>query len=377
MYRPDGLGHDATVALLETYATTHEGRFDVEVMTLGHQTLGSVSLDTLDGEVAGNAKESPHRVLDLSFVDRSGALRRLNPNTPGGGFYRNRMLQVSYAAKVPGFGWLGAEIFTGPMWDFDVEGRRIRTVCHSKEVLAMGAAWDPKALQFDRKTKKTTILKKAMRYAGETRIAIPDLDSRIPEDVDWDHLDPIWPRCANLGRNTGNRRLLYDAAGWLHLRRPPRRPVLSIKGQLTSEVAIGRPDSFFNTFEAWGPKPKGDKKRIHEVAYLRGKASPTRLGRTVGGVVRPHRLVWSEEFDKLDSAKAAREIVEARRDNAERITEDVSFSMAPNWLLEEYDPLQVWTGEGWATTRMHEWTWSIGSDSPMQVGAVDRDRLAA
>lgn len=350
---------------------TYERRIHVQVLDLNMNTLRWLTPNILDGQVTYDATGSQPttRILTMSILDPSQALA-FEPDSPGPALWRNRLLRVVYAVRVPALNrWVDVPVFTGPVFDFSRQGALVNITAHGMERLALGNAWNPK--KYPAKSKRTDAIKSILGRVGEDCHAVPDLPYKLPHDFHVMKMQKPWERAQHLAKSM-NRYLFYDGHGTLHLRRHNDRPVFTFDDELLTPPQFQRSkDPIVNTVEVLGAKPKGKKTRVRAVATATGWLSPTALGRGSTAL----RLAEQIQNDHLRSHSEAQAVADRRLRQHFQQRVAISFDALPVPHLEERDRVAVTsTGVGSANLRMNQWTLPLGggdgSAPPMTVGSV-------
>lgn len=367
-----GLDHDDLRTYQQALTFTYERRIEVRVLDLQGNQLRSLTPEIIDGQVTIDVSQSPSRILTLSFLDPNRAFA-FEPDSPGPALWRNRLVRVHYSVRVTDLGqWVDVPVFTGPVWDFSRQGALVNITAHGMERLALGQAWTPK--HYKAKSLRTDALKDLMsRYAGDDCHAIPDLSFKLPKEFAVGKMSIPWHKAQHLAHSM-NRYLFYDGHGTLHLRHYNDRPVFTFDKELLSVPLFARTkEPIINTVEVVGAKPKGQKKRVRDVAYATGWLSPSAMGRNPSSLHEVQQI----QNDHIRSKREAKNVAERHIKHHQQQRVDISFDSLPIPHLEEHDRVRVTsTDVGPVNLRMRTWTIPLGSNgglgAPMTVGSKRR-----
>lgn len=361
-------------------ARTHERRITVTVLDLDEKVVTEMHPVILDGQVVVDTtagKDIPTRLLTLTLLDPRRRIVFEATSVNDAPIHRQYMLRITYSVLVTELDrWVGARVFTGPIWDFDRTGALVTVVAHGKDRLSLGQAWVQRS--FPAKTKKTTIIRRVLAATGETRLAIPDLKASTPRRFSLLRMDQPWVKIRHLARSM-DRTLFYDGRGIAVLRPRSNRPVFTFPREMQlSDVTIDRdPEGILNTFQYLGGKPKGSKKRVQSDVFTLPPAHPN-SPRSLGRKNSPLRLVWREENDQVKTKAEANRRARRKRDDALRTSVEISVDVLPVPILDEGDLVRVPTDTGVYLVRANTWTLPLGieGDPPMTLGAVRRTTAA-
>lgn len=354
---------------------THERRLRVDVLTLEGRPVRSLSPVLFDGQVMVDVDSDVSRVLDLAFLDPSRSLG-FEPDEPRAvPLHRSRMVQVHYAVRVPALSrWVSAEVFTGPIWDFDRQGAEVRLVGHGKERLSLGQLG--KGITYQAKSLKTAAIRGILTETGEGAISVPRLKPTLPHPLSLGPMDQGWVEAKKLASSM-DRQLFYPGNGRAYLRPHSLRPVFRFRNEILGEPKIRRNlEGLFNTIIVVGADPKGPKKRIHVRVSLPAAhpLSPESLGRNG----KPQYLIYRDENDHIKTEAEARS--RARRLLIEKSTAlfEMTFDSLPVPHLQELDCVMVDTDDfGLVPVRLRQFGIPLSADpQPMTVGTIRRTTKA-
>jgi hypothetical protein len=370
-YKAFASSHDDYVAWLDTIKHTHQRDIWVRVMGLDHDHVATVTGPVLDGQVTIDVEREVTRVANLTLFDRTRSLAWEPDSAADLPTHRRRMIQILDRRLVPGIGWMPCPVFTGPVVDFDRDGAQVSIVAEGKERMALGNFGTNHS--WSSKRRVTDVIRELLKIAGEdsARIHLPDLNATLPEKLNVTRTDSPWLHAKKLARVV-NRVLFYDGRGHVVMRRLPKTPALTIgSDSLLSHVRIDREQvEFKNRWIVYGPKPKGNKRRVHaDITLPRSHPmSPWSLGRN--GV--PHWLIDQSVHEQLKTNAKAREIALDLRDEQMRASAPLAFDCLPFPNVEEHDLLRaVDPLMGAAVVRARQVTIPL-VEGPMTVGQLKR-----
>lgn len=365
-----------------TIRGTHQRRMTITVLDLDHNPLASLSPKFFDGEITYDVTREVLQVLSLQILDPDQVLQ-FEPDSPNTvPLQFSRMVQVGWSVRVPALGrWVTCVPFTGRLSDFDREGAMVTLTAESKERLALGQAG--RSFGYPKKARKTDVIRRLLTAAGESRLAIPDLNATTAERITVRTTDSFWPRAKKLAASIGSGYdLFYDGRGRAVMRKPGDRAVWTFDHRtLASDVSIDRdPSGIRNRWLILGAKPKGKKARVHADLHLpvKNSLSAQALGRTVDGDLKPYYLLEQEESPDIKTNVEAKARAKRLRDDALRTLTTYAFDALPIPHLEANDLVRVVTDQGTFLVRMKQWTLPLGLDGAptMSVGSLTRKSVA-
>ena len=329
--------------LAELLSSPHNIRMRVRLLDLNHKYLKDLTDRFADGMVTVDNTSEVTRSMDITLFDPFQKVR-IDPNTPArSSVFIADMISVVYVISNPTLTQLyEIPVFCGPIDDVDRDDVWLTVKCLGKESLNLQNSW--RAKTFKKGEKKTDVIKEILRrYCGETRMKIPDLKAKLPNDLKLTREKSPWAVAVGVARTMGMQ-LFYDARGYAVLRRRGKKPVFKFtERHVTTEAVKVSYDisSVVNAVQVIGKKPKKSKKRIKytAVAPRRHPLSPWRLGRGTAP-----RFLWERiEDDGIESKKEAKEV--ARRQLARGLLAgvEITFNGIPHPALQEGDICQIKT----------------------------------
>jgi hypothetical protein len=303
------------------------------------------------------------------------------------------MVQVNDARYVPTLGWVDCLVFTGPIWDFERKGAEVTIVAHSVDRLASGTI--RRARQWQRKVKKTTIIRELLTEAGAVDLRIPDLPATTPVHTHVGVVHPhpkthpkdtrkvrhttgytltredtYWDKASKLAHSMN--RLLFPAGdGMIVLRPHPERACYRFRRALLSAVDLKRPgDDGPNTFLVVGAKPKGSKQRVTSGLVGFPNSHPLSAG-SLAWHGKPDQILETTHNEHLKTKAECRKVAIRKRDRAARTVADISFDALPIPWLRPWDLVTVDASWGVPSVHIKQLTYPLTPDtSPMTVGEV-------
>lgn len=268
--------------------SAHALRIRVEVLDLAGEPTGQrLTPRVLDGAVQCDSTAEVSRSATLTFLDPERQLA-FDSNSPAdGALYADRMLRVWYDVRRPGGQWIGTPVITGPLVKFVRNGATVDVEVHSKERLAMGAAWRTKT--YKKNTPKRDVIEDVMRKEGERDFALDNITAKMPADKSLVPETVPWAFVRDVARSSGLD-LYYDGMGRLRLRRSPESSVWTFKSGdggtvMTQPKVTFDIGSLKNAVRVVGKKPAGAKTKVRATAVAPSghPLSPFRLGRNGEG----------------------------------------------------------------------------------------------
>lgn len=375
MLRPDGLTEDEMDAYHRGLSRTHWRRIEVEVTTLDGDTVAHMTPEVMGGEVVVDSAagdDVTSRILTMSFLNP--ALAAFEPESATDmPFHRRYALHVTDCRLIPELGrWVECPVFSGPIWDFDREGKEVRIVGHGWERQAFCVKWDPET--FRKGVKKTDIIKSLLREAGFIHLGgIPDLPASLPERMTLTKRDILWPAAVKLAKSM-DRHLYFDAAGRPRMRRLPDAPAFTFDDRhLMGELLVDRQsESTPNVFEVVGAKPKGAKRRVRDVRELDATNPNSKESLALHG--QPYRVLVTEENRAIKTQAEAESRAKRLREKAEKGMTDTQVDVLPFPHFEELDLAAVRDSVGSERIRLNRFTVPLAQEaSPLSINSIRRN----
>lgn len=377
MFHPSDLtSHPDYLAWSSGLLLTHLRQVRVMVMYLDHSAVTRDYHAVIDGQVTIDTFADVITTANLTLLDPTMSIG-WEPDSPNDFPHLRRMVQIIDSRYVSALGtWVDCPVFTGPVNTFDRDGATVSIGAESKARLAMGNfganhTWAAKTKVVD------VIASMLTTWAGETsaRIHLPSISHTIPEKLTVHQTDTIWPHIVRLVHSVGMV-CFYDAAGHFRMRGPAASPSLTVDYQsLCSPVRVDRqaPD-IKNRWIVLGPKPKAHKQRVAVTLDLpdANPWSAKNLGRN--GV--PRRLTVELQPGHVKNAAVAHKIAAHARDDAVRVSQQVSADMLPIPNVEPYDLVKLVDPKiGTFLARANQYTLPLGTGGPATIGAIKRVSL--
>lgn len=359
-----GLRRTELRAFHRTLAASHSIRVRVYVLDMTHDRMANLTDELIDGQVNVDADGEPTRSATVNFYDRRRTMDFDSDSPANGALFANRMLRITYGVKVDEIAdWVDVPVFTGPVTKLDRSDHIVTVEAQGKEVLALGAAWQPMTIK--KGVTKIDAIRRVMRErGGEHRFDLPDLGSKLPKAVSLGRESVPWHVAQKIARSL-NRQLFYDGRGVLRLRRHPEHAAFTFRdgqrGTVTAAPQVSfSMDEVRNAIWVKGGVPKTTKKeqaqptdkadnkekekergvRHFETAGRAHPLSPWRLGRPDA----PRFLLEVIDNDSIRTEKEAREVAKrVLRHKLHQLVE-VTFDSLPVPHLEEGDLVRVDTG---------------------------------
>lgn len=371
----------------------HSLRVRIYVLSIDGEHMADLSQVFEDGQVDIDADAEITRSATVSFADKGRTMDFDSDSPNDGALFANRMLRIEYRVKVDALNeWVEIPVFTGPVTKLDRSGDSVNVEAQSKEILAMGAAWNP--MDVKKGVPKVDAIRRIMRErGGEDKFDLPDLHARLPKTVPLGRESSPWAVCQGIAASM-DKQLFYDGAGRLQLRQPPGNTVFTFSGgdggELRSEPQVAfSTDNVANIVWVKGGKPKATRRknetraefetrqeklrgiRYYETAPRSHPLSPWRLGRTNA----PRFLLEVVENDKIRSEAEARKV--AGRILNHRLDEavDVTFDSLVIPHLEPGDKVSVQTDIFSMAFRLRQFSIPLRHDGTQSIGFLKRANL--
>lgn len=357
-----------------TVTRTHQRKVSVRVLDIEHGRRAWIER-VLDGQVTIDVtNRETTRVANLVFFDPSRALG-WEPDSPSSlPLHLRRMVQIIDERMVPGYGWVGCPLFTGPVVEVDREGAEVTVVAEGKERLALGSFGVNRT--WEKRRKISEVVTDILILAGEkpSRIHIPaGMTATLPKELNVTRADSPWVHARRLIRSTG-REIFYDGRGHVRVRFAPKHPLRPVLDAdwLTAPLQLDRPKlDVHNGWIVLGAKPGGKKPRVTSGLV----ALPKNHDFSAYSQRRNGKWQWridEEELPEVKTNAKAREIAERKRDRRIRYAADIAFDILPLPNVEEWDLLKVQDPiAGVAVTHLRQATIPL-LEGPMTIGAVKR-----
>lgn len=343
--------------LFSLFFSSHQLRVKIELTDLDQNFLGNISRMLVDIQVDGDASSEVEMSASLTLFDPGHSLQITSDNPGDGAMYFDRMIKVTMCYASPGSSnFYEVPVFFGPISKLDKQGDVVMLEVQGKEYLMYSSVFKKDNLKKGRKA--TDIMKNIFRTYGEVFYSVPDLPDTIDKDLAVG-LDAIpWQLQKRLA-SVLNRDLKYSATGTAMLRR--RNPdVKYVFDKFTAEPQISfNADTLINAVLVIGAKPKGKGKKAVQYEAVPDKShplSPWKMGRTVGGEVRPRYYRAIIEDPKLKTKKACK--VQAEKRLAQGLLESVEVSFESMWVttLQLNDVIGVKTSDYFVQARLRQFS---------------------
>lgn len=372
-------------------ADSHSIRTRIQVLTLDHEPIDTLTGDFLDGQVNVTADGEYTRSLTLAFLDRRRTYDFGIDTPANGAAYLDRMIRAHYEVKVPELSdIIDVPIFTGPVAKPDRAGDEAHVECHGKEVLAMGAAGEPMTVK--KGTPKVVAIRRILRErGGETHFDFPDLNERLRHPVTLGRSSQPLAAAQRIAAsfNDGGRQLFWDGSGTCRLRRFPDNPCLTFRdgngGMVMGEPQVGfSSENLRNAAWVVGGVPKAKKTdetaakekergvRHWENLPRKHPLSPWRQGREVDGDIVPRYLLERIENKHIRSDKAAEKRAQALLHRRAKQQVDVAFEVLPAPHLEEEDMIRIDIDGVSVPIRLGDFSIPLKHDQLMSIGVMRR-----
>ena len=379
----------------DTIVNTHRRVVELRVTTLDGVHRATLTPHVMSGQITLDAAATPMWVLTMTFVDR-GRTVVFEPDSPGEGpIHRQFMVQVNDSRYVPTLGWVDCYVFTGPIWDFERKGPEVTITAHSIDRLASGTI--RRSQQWQRKVKKTTIIRELLTAAGCTDMRVPDLAATTPVHVhvgvvhphpkhhpkqvrhvrhkigyELTREDTYWAKASALAHSM-NRLLFPTGDGMVVLRPHPERAVYRFDHALLADVDLKRPgEEGPNTWLVIGAKPKGAKKRVSSGLVGFPNSHPLSAA-SLAWHGKPDQILETTQNPHAKTKAECKAIAIRKRDRAARTLAEISFDALPIPWLRPWDLVTAQATWGVPSVYIRQLTYPLSPDtSPMTVGAIKR-----
>jgi hypothetical protein len=355
-----GLSHADLATYNAGLLVSHERRITVSVLDMDGDVLDELDTShptvaaSMSGQVSVDSRANPSRTLSLSFIDPKGALL-FDPGSPAGtGLHVSRQVRVRSSRNIPGLGWVGCTVFTGPPRAFNRTGETVQLTAYSRDCLGLGSLWSA----FSRKkgTKKTAVIRDLLGRYGESNFDIPDLGARLPAHLSLHRDQSPWPHAVKLAHSM-NRQLCYFGSDRVHMRQLPNHPLMTLDDYAVTKIGAQRSlDNVKNAVRVVGGKPKGSKTQVIATAVLEPEhdLSPKNLGGSNG------RLYLVDEVNNphLRSKREAQRVADQHLEDKARELVTVTFDAVPLDHLQENDLLRA----AGITFRLRQFTIPLSMD---------------
>lgn len=340
-------------AYLAGLCVSHPIRVTVRILDSDDRAVGHLTApasDVTDGLVTVDATQTMTRSLQLTVVDRKGALH-IDPESPRRAtVFPDHQISVVREDWVGALGdWVGCPVFRGPMTRFSRRGGLVTLEGMGKEVLSLkpNVLWTAHNyavgdLHYD-------AIRELLTEMGETRFALPAHSPALHKPRSYGRGIEAWTVCGRLAGS--DNQLYYDGRGRVRLRPHPTKPVYTfhdgIGGNILSlpqvDIDFADPNNFWNAVTVVGKKEhKGARGTVRytAVAPVKHPLSPQSLARNG----KP-RYVWNYVQDttikRVDGPGGAKEVATNRLLRGLRLVEQVALEVLPVPCLEPMDVVNV------------------------------------
>lgn len=342
----------------------------VQLLDLSHNYIDDLSDRLVDGQVNVDADADVTRTLDMVLFDPRKSVS-LSSNSPAKtALDVDRMLKVWYCIAPPDMStWYNVPVFCGPITDMERNGTLISVVASGKESMLFASMW--KTRTFKKGLTKTTVLKRILNLAGETKVSIPDLDERIPRNLSLGLESAPWPQGRSLAVGL-KRQLFYDGRGVARLRLIPAKSVWKFNNNvLKTEPKIGYDmEDFHNAVMVVGAKPKGAKKRIR-IRRVAGRSHPLSPFKFIRNGIPGYRPLVIKD-DGIRSKSKARAVAKRELNAALIQSVDVQFDSLVIPHLEPLDCCQLDTPEFSMDFQLRKFTIPLVASGVSNIGTIKR-----
>ena len=363
-------------------ATHHSIEIELCLTDLDHNELASIGAKLMDGQVTVDADAGVTRALELDLLDPTGELHLDSGSPNDGALFVDRMLQVRYCVINPEkTKRYVCPIFVGPISSLERNDASLKVEALGKEVFGLGEAWNE--LTFKKGTRVTTAIKRILTdVMGESNLAIPDRDKKLPRNVSVGGDKYPWVVAKQLADSIGFQ-LYYDGIGVCRMRRTPDAAVFTFRegvGGTVKTKPVGGFDAsqIVNAVEVLGKKPQKKrgqtaKKRPHarRIAPRSHPLSPWSIGRSGGPRFLPRRI----EDDGITTDAQARERARLELKRGLLQSVEVSYDALVVPHLEELDVVKLSTDTFSATHRLRKFAIPLSASGGFTVGYVRNVKL--
>ncbi len=376
MYRDFAETPAAYNAWIRTLQQDHERRILARVMKLDHSRLGWFD-DILDGQVSiAVENRDSTRVGSLRLFDPTQSIG-MEPDSPSTlPIHKRRMVQVVYEINVPGYGWMGPPVITGPVVDFGRDGAEVTITINGKEKLALGSFGRTHSWKKGRK--KVDVIRDILLLAGESSrfIHLPPLKATLHKPFNVSRTDKPLVAARKLAHGMGWY-LFPDGRGHWRMRtgrnKEPLRPFID-KDWLCGPLGEDPTDKeFFNGWIVKGDNPRGPKPRIQSDLIALPEAHPY-SAQTLGADRnnKPYWVIHEETRNGVKTKERANKIARRQKDLQVEAHSQSTVEMLPLPNVEEWDLLRAIDPlTGGKLLRVKEATIPLVSGT-MTIGSVRR-----
>lgn len=341
--------HRALLAALVDIGT--KIRVHVEIRNFAGETIADVSDRLIDGQVDIDAGADITRALSMTLTDPKRHLPFDSKHPAKTALFFDRTIRARYDVLLPGNQWVEIPVFTGPVTRLNRTGALVNVEARGKEVFFLGAAWQITALRkhLQKTDALTRILTEGNPFYAEGRLAIPDLDARLPHHIGITRDAQLWKIARNIARSM-DRQLFYDARGIATLRTHPDHVRFTFTGahRVVTDPVITYDEDTANAAIVKGANPKGPKNQI--IAFALPRPSHPLHPRNIGRVtLATGQIIEDSTIKKQADAQARAD--RALRDAIRQGT-DVQFDSVPVPLLDPLDLCSVHTDDLHAVFRL-------------------------
>lgn len=341
--------------LIKLLKSPHRIAQTIQLLTLDHEYKADYSNRFSGGQVTYDATADVTRALDLTLFDPTRRIS-LDPVSPSStSVYIADMIRVYYHVIEPGTNVrYNIPIFCGPLDAVERDDIFIYIKCLGKESLSLNNFWTAKT--YKKNAKKTDVIFDIMRrLMGETKLNIPNLSARLPNDLALNSESIPWKTAKNLAAGMGYQ-LYYDGYGVCRMRRIPSTSTFTFDGTwLTSQPKQAYDlTGLVNQVQVIGGIPKKAKKAVTYTATAptAHPLSPWKLGR--GGVPRyyPKRI----EDTNLKTVQACKD--RAQRELSLGLLDSVNTTWdgLPIPLFDEQDIVKLIADDFTSSQRTSQFT---------------------
>lgn len=362
------LEHRAFVNLIHS---PHRLYVRFQLMDLDHNHIADISHRFVDGQVDYDADAEVVSTASMEFWDPHSTMHIDSGSPSDGAMFMDRMIRAIYCIGNPdGTKWYTCPVFTGPMTKVDRNEQYIDIELSGKEYLMYSSVWN--AHTYKKGKSITDVMKDIANDYGEGKTNIPNKKKTLVKQFALGRESVPWTAMKTLAKALGMQ-LFYDNRGVLNLKERPRHVKFTFdEKMMTSFPQIGfSTDNLINAVKVVGAKPKGKgKKKVKFVARAKRShpLSPWRLGRTVGGDLKPRYYMAVIEDEKLKTKKDCKAVA------MNRLEQGLIESVEASWdgmvvpFLEMNDNIRLKTETFACTVRLRKASFSLSAPGLASYG---------
>lgn len=330
------------------FGQPHYLQIGVQILDLNHNRLSDVSPQFDSGQINIDNTQAVTRGGDLTFFDPYHQMGLDAYSPSDGALFIDRMLQVYYTVISPTYDFrVSIPVFCGPITKVDRDWAFVKCEVKGKETLALNNSW--RAKTYKKGAGKVSVIRDIfLTLMGEKKYSLPDLASRLPNDMAISYETKPWEAAKAIANGLGYQ-LFYDGRGVAVMRKYNPTSLWTFHdhsgGTVTTKPQVGYDlSNLINGVRITGATINGTTKTpfyFTKVAPATHPLSPWSIGR--GGV--PRVIFDKIEDDTINSTAEANAVADDRLAIGLLQPITVSFNSMTVPILEEGDVYRLQTPE--------------------------------